>query len=138
MIIRQPNGDFLIWDFLSGSIEINVSKEKIMNIYLEQAKKRAEKDMQEAKGLDYILKNEIEYGKVTISENDLKEMGINIPKAELIKKVTLKPKNKKYIGCDFTTWAECPNCKAKVYNGISGTQTKCNKCGQMLDWKSDY
>jgi hypothetical protein len=137
MIIKQTNGKYLIYDFGRG-VKINYSQEDIIDTYIERAKEQAKKDMEEANGLDYILKSEIECDNTIIAEKDLQEMGINISKDELIKKVPLKPKDKQYIGCDFTTWAKCPNCNAKVYDSISGTQTKCSECGQMLDWKSDY
>lgn len=137
-IIKQTNGKYLVWNYADDSIKINLSNEDITNIYIQRAKEQAEKDMQEAKGLDCVLKHEIKYGTPKISEKDIQEMGINISKTELIKKVPLKPKNEQYIGCDFTTWAKCPNCNAKVYDSIGGTQTKCSECGQMLDWKSDY
>ena len=133
MIIKQTNGKYLIYDFGRG-VKINYSQDDIIDIYIERAKEQAKKDMEEAKGLDYILKSEIEWDNTIITEKDLQEMGINIPKSELIKKVPLKPQNKQYISCDFTTWAKCPNCNAKVYDSIGGTQTKCSECGQMLDW----
>lgn len=137
MIIRQPNGKYLIYKYDKG-IEINKSEEDILNIYIkkaiESAKEQAEKDIKEAKGLNYILKREIEFNNIIITEQDLKDMGINILKTELIKKVRLKPQNRQYIECNFEIIAECPNCKSRVINGIGFANKQCNKCGQMIDW----
>lgn len=135
MIIKQTNGKYLIYDY-GKEIKVNYSEDDIINVYIEKAKKQAKKDMNEANGLDYLLKYEIERDNTIITEKNLQEIGINIPKSELVKKVPLKPKNKQYIGCDFTTWAKCPNCDSKVYDSIGGTQTECHECGQLLDWSN--
>lgn len=137
-IIKQTNGKYLVWNYADDSIKINLSNEDIINIYIQEAKEQAEKDMQKAEGLDYLLKHEIGYGEPKISDEQLKEMNINIPKSELTKKIPLIPKDKEYIGAAFATYAKCPSCNSKVYSGIMGQDAECDNCGQMLDWKSKY
>ena len=137
ILVRQPNGKYLTYSWLKY-VNTNLTEEDIKNIYIENAKKQAEIDICNAKGLDCVLKDEFRYGIKLLTDKDLKDMEINISKKELIKKVPLKPTNKKYISCNFETIAQCPNCGANVVNGIGYTQEKCGKCEQMLDWAGDY
>ena len=60
-------------------------------------------------------------------------MGFDRTYDELVKFIPRQPLNKAYAPCDFTTYAECPNCGTIVQDGIGHKDEKC-KCGQLLKW----
>ena len=137
MLIKQPNGKYLTYSLLHEAT-INLTEQDVINIYIIAAEKRARQDMQDANGLDYVLKDEFKYGRQVLTEKELKDMGINLTKSELLKRVPLIPRNQNYFGCNFETVGECPSCGEQVRNGIGLKETKCRKCTQMLDWGGDY
>jgi len=51
------------------------------------------------------------------------------------KDIPKKPLNQRYASCDFTTYANCPNCGKLVQNCIGFKEERCRKCGQLLDWR---
>lgn len=128
MIIKQPNGKFCITK-LNGDIEkMNLTEEEYIALVAERAKEQAKKDLADAENLGKL----VELEKVT--DQQLKEMGSDRTLAELIIYVPREPKDKHYAGCDFTTYAKCPNCGKKVQDGIGYKDKKC-KCGQVLKWE---
>jgi hypothetical protein len=137
LLIKQPNGKYLTYS-LFRKTTINLTEQDVINIYVKEAEEQAKRDMQEAHGLDCVLKDELKFGKQYLTERNLRDMGINLSKSELLKRVPLVPKNQKYFGCNFETVGECPSCGNKVVNGIGFKETKCRKCTQMLDWGGDY
>jgi hypothetical protein len=137
MLIKQPNGKYLRCLWFDKPM-INLTEQDVTNIYIREAEEKAKRDMQEAHGLDYVLKDEFRFGKQYLTDKNLKDMGINLSKSELLKRVPLIPKNQTYIGCNFETIGECPSCGERVRNGIGLKETKCKFCTQMLDWGGDY
>ena len=79
---------------------------------LNEQRNKQKKDLADAENLGKL----VELEKVT--DQQLKEMGSDRTLAELIIYVPREPKDKHYAGCDFTTYAKCPNCGRKVQDGI--------------------
>lgn len=62
-------------------------------------------------------------------------MGSEQTYAELIKLIPREPVLQYYVGCEFATFGDCPNCGNSVRDGIGHTDKNCNKCGQLLKWR---
>ena len=127
MVIKQPNGKFCITK-LNGDIDkMNLTEEEYIALTVEKAKERARKELAGAESLGKL----VELEKVT--DQQLKEMGSDKTFAELIIYIPREPVNQHCAGCDFTTYAKCPNCGREVQDGIGYKDKKC-KCGQVLKW----
>ena len=47
---------------------------------------------------------------------------------------TRKPKEQRYIHCNFETVGKCPKCGNTVISSIGHVDTNCNECGLKLYW----
>jgi hypothetical protein len=133
-LIKQPNGKYCSVDYQGRINFLNYTEQDVIDMYI----KKATEDMQNAQHYGKIIES-IEYGdtcRITRSIHDthLESMGFDKPYNELVKFVPREPTNQNYIPCDFATYGKCPNCGAKVQNGISGKDNKCIKCNQILKW----
>lgn len=133
-IYKQPNGKYCMMSpYCGGGVNQNLSEQDIIDRYIEEAKRKAENDIREAKNFGNIIEDiRPDYFAKGIKVDDvLKEMGFEKPYNELIKYVPKKPLHQEYH--DFTTYGTCPNCKEQVSICMESGIKKC-KCGQMLDW----
>ena len=133
-ICKQPNNKYFLlgWDKIT---RVNMTEQDVIDHYIENAILQAKEDMKNCnKGLDYIIKYDNAYEKNIVTNEILKQMGLNVSKEELTKMVAIRPKTNRYNPIDFVTMGKCPSCNSDVYNGIGGKEKKCSNCGQLLDW----
>lgn len=132
--IKQPNGKYCCLDYYGRINYANYTKQDIVNLYIENAKK----DIENSKHFGEIIKriadgNSIKVEKV-VDDKVLKSMGFDKPYKELVKFIPSEPINQIYVSCDFATYGNCPNCGGSVRDGMGHTDEKCGKCGQLLKW----
>ena len=133
-LIKQPNGKYCIADY-NGKVErYNLTEQNVIDMHIEEAKVH----MENAEHFSNLIKRTVGSGyeeKLNkISNNILEKMGFDKTYDELLIFVPRKPKNTSYYGRDCTTYGNCPNCGVVVSSGMGGTDEKCRKCGQMLNW----
>lgn len=130
-LIKQPNGKYCIVRYGGDVFKYNLTEEDIINMYIEDAKAH----IGAYKHYGELIKETIGYENSLnkISNEVLKSMGFDRTYDELVKFIPRQPLNKAYVPCDFTTYAECPNCGIIVQDGIGHKDEKC-KCGQLLKW----
>lgn len=126
MIILQPNGKYCYYN--GKDKKINLSKDDVLKIYFENAKKSLDSDIENAETVIYLIKYNL------ITEKELKEIGENKPLAEIKKFIPQRVVNDSFCGRDCTTYAKCPTCGASVQNGYGGIDKRCPKCSQVLVW----
>lgn len=124
---KQPNGKYCYFSY-NGIGGFNLTEKDIKDIYVLEA----EEDIKSAENFGGIIKELLNKNKEAC-DDFLKQIGFNEPYNELVKYVPRKPLNSRYAPCDFTTYANCPNCQKTVQDGIGFKQKKCD-CGQMLKW----
>lgn len=131
-LIKQPNGKYCIVRYGVDVFKYNLAEEDIINMYIEDAKAH----IGAAKHYGEMIKETIGYGNSLnkISNEVLKSMGFDRTYDELVKFIPRQPLNKVYAPCDFTTYAECPNCGKSVQDGIGHKDEKCEHCNQLLKW----
>ena len=125
MLVKQPNGKFCYCNWYSGNNELNLTEQDVIDMYIEMAKQ----EMRTAKHyMELVERN-------AITDEELKEIGENRTRKEIMKYIPCMPDNQQYVHHDFTTYAKCPNCGNQVQNGIGYKDETCNSCGQLLKWK---
>lgn len=125
MLVRQPNGKFCSYDYGGSNKKLNLTEQDVIDLYIKMAKD----EMDNAKHYGVLVENG------WVNDAQLKAMGSDKTFAELIKYVPCKPVNKKYVHCDFTTYASCPSCGNRVQDCMGRADEKCEECGQLLKWK---
>lgn len=70
-----------------------------------------------------------------ITDDELKEIGSEKTIDELRKYIPLRPAYQSYDSHGFTMHGKCPSCGKHVQDCWGHTDTKCDTCGQMLNWK---
>ena len=128
-IYKQPNGKFCECS-LGKILRYNLSEEDIIERIINEAKEVIKKAEPYGNIIAELSKNE---RFVSIDNRVLRKMGFTENYQELVKYVPREPINPNYVGHEFTTYANCPNCKKIVQNGMGFKQEKC-KCGQILKW----
>lgn len=133
-LVKQPNDKYCILDSDGKVILYNLIEQDIINMYIEYANNY----LNNAKPYGDLIKKTIvgvhKERLNPISDHVLNEMGFDKTYTELVKYIPLRPVDKAYAPCDFTTYAECPQCGGTVQDGIGHTDKQC-KCGQLLNWK---
>lgn len=131
-LIKQPNGKYCsvnMW----GELEFfNLTEEEIINMYIEKAKANIVRAYNFGE-LIRQMENADNFNRQTISDEQLKDMGYDKSFKELVKFIPRKPRDTRYVVCDFATYGKCPTCGEKVVDGMGYKDTKC-KCGQLLKW----
>lgn len=137
-LIKQPNGKFCKIGLSGMLLLMNYTEDDIIEMYVEEAKRRAERDMEEAMHYGRIIKEieskERHHKERYIHDSDLETMGFEKTYEELVKFLPRKPLEQQYIHNAFTTYGKCPNCGANVQNCFGPPQGKCRDCDQVLDW----
>lgn len=128
ILIKQPNGKYCYSK--PGTLNINLTKEKYMQMRLEETAKAVETEIQEENL--FSIADLIKYQKVT--DEQLKEMGCDKTYDEMLRYIPKEVRNKSYCDRDCTHYGFCPNCGRTVQNGMAGTDEVCKKCGQALEW----
>lgn len=127
MIFKQPNGKIC----LAGDYTLlyNLTEEEFIEHEKQKAEVKAKYMLQNPGNINDIIK----YRKIT--DEQLKEMGYEKTYEEMMKYIPKRVVGGIYYGRDCTTYGKCPTCDAPVQDGIGYTDHKCNKCGQVLDWR---
>lgn len=113
-----------------GNIEkFNLTEDDYVRICAEKAREYVNNE-ENIKHFGELIKHK------NVTDEELKQMGSDKTLTELIKFIPQKPLNKQYVPINFATQGLCPVCGAFVSDGIGGTDKQCNKCGQLIDWKS--
>lgn len=132
-LIKQPNGKYCIVNYSGEVTKYNLTDQDIINMYIEDAKACIGKAGHYGNIIEKTIISGYKEKINNIPDDILKEMGFDKSYNDLVKFVQRKPINKAYAPCDFTTYAECPNCGKSVRDGMGHTDEKCS-CGQLLKW----
>ena len=126
-LIKQPNEKYCVINYAGEVARYNLTEQDIISMYIEDAKAH----MGAAKHYGMLVEMTVNDGGV--ADDVLKDMGFNTTYQELLKHVPLRPLDKTYVHCDFTTYGKCPNCGNVVRDAMGWTDKEC-KCGQLLKW----
>lgn len=133
-LIKQPNGKYCVIDYVGNVKHYNITEQDIINMYIEDAKACIGTAEHYGKLINKTVFTGYYESIKRIPDDILKEMGFDKTYDELLKYIPRRPIEKAYTPCNFTTYAECPNCGGRVQDGIGHTDEKCEKCNQLLKW----